>query len=123
MATLGPEWIQPEGPNSKPRSARGQELLNPPHPGFEALRWAGDAPVWVAGEVPQIESSIWTCAYCGKVNPDSALVCGQGRWDGCGASRPDCDEPPRAILYLRNSKVSCDGGVAIRRLDGTVERL
>ena len=30
----------------------------------------------------------WKCAYCPKVNPDSALCCGQGVWDGCGAARP-----------------------------------
>lgn len=27
-----------------------------------------------------------TCNYCGKVNPDDALVCGEGQWDGCGGT-------------------------------------
>lgn len=26
------------------------------------------------------------CKWCGKVNPDDALTCGEGQWDGCGAT-------------------------------------
>jgi len=47
------------------------------------------------------ENPNWTCVYCGKVNPDCALVCGQGEWDGCGASRSVEEEPPRGTLQLR----------------------
>lgn len=28
------------------------------------------------------------CRYCGKVNPDDALACGEGQWDGCGGTLP-----------------------------------
>ena len=48
------------------------------------------------------ENPNWTCVYCGKVNPDCALVCGQGEWDGCGASRSVEEEPPRGTLQLSN---------------------
>ena len=50
----------------------------------------------------------WTCKYCGKVNPASALTCGEGAWDGCGAAKPGCgesDEPPRGVLHLREPEL------------------
>ena len=46
----------------------------------------------------------WACKYCGKVNPASAKACGEGVWDGCGASRPECDEPPRGVLHLPQTR-------------------
>jgi len=30
---------------------------------------------------------VWICRYCGKMNPNTALSCGEGKWDGCGAPK------------------------------------
>ena len=46
-----------------------------------------------------------TCPYCGKVNPANARACGEGVWDGCGASLPRQDEPPRGVLHLREPEL------------------
>lgn len=27
-----------------------------------------------------------TYTYCGKINPDDALACDEGQWDGCGGT-------------------------------------
>ena len=90
----------------------GMARLGPLSDGLDAVRWAGDAPVMVPDPpinwrgMPLLCHDLncledeWTCKYCGKVNPASALACGEGVWDGCGASRPEYEEPPRGVLHL-----------------------
>ena len=41
------------------------------------------APSW---KDPELQT--WTCDYCGNVNRGEQLVCGDGKWHGCGAARP-----------------------------------
>jgi hypothetical protein len=36
----------------------------------------------------QQQDTEYKCPYCGKINPVSSRTCGEGEWDGCGASRP-----------------------------------
>ena len=91
MTTLGP----------LPDHSAKHEI--PEADGFEALRWAGDPPVWAAGTVPETEfiALPWQCEYCGSTNPGEALYCGQCGPSHCGAPKPGCDEPPRGVLQLR----------------------
>lgn len=71
--------------------------------GFEALRWAGDPPVFCAGTMPETEivALPWQCEYCGSANPGEALYCGQCGPSHCGAPKPGCEESPKGALQLR----------------------
>jgi hypothetical protein len=89
------DWIQPNGPNTKPQAEQTHDLLSSTH---RDLTWRG-MPL-LCHDLDD-ENPNWTCAYCGKVNPDGMLVCGQDEWDGCGAHRPVEEEPPRGVLQLR----------------------
>ena len=73
------------------------KLLDSAHPD---INWCG-MPL-LCHDLDCLEDE-WTCQYCGKVNPANALACGQGKWDGCGASRPEYEEPPRGVLHLPNT--------------------
>ena len=84
--------------------------------GLDAVRWAGDGTVWVSDPLPSwhdvpilsspLETELvtlpwWRCEYCGSINSSEALYCGQCGPSHCGAPKPGCDEPPRAVLHLR----------------------
>ena len=33
-------------------------------------------------------SDTWRCDYCGSLNSNTQLACGEGMWSGCGAAKP-----------------------------------
>ena len=85
--------------------------------GFEALRWCDDGTIAIAGlplvchDLDELElEDEWTCLYCGKINLTNVRACGQGEWDGCGASRlqqheQQCETLEKTRQYLSEVSV------------------
>ena len=63
-----------------------------------------NVPILSSPLEPEIVALPWECRYCGIAHPGDRLKCWDGV-NGCGAAKPEIEEPPRGVLHLREPEL------------------